>query len=46
MLAHVDDPRAELAREDVQRLQVLMSQAQRLARRERFFCRSVRARHR
>ena len=35
VLAHVDDPRAKLVREDVQRLQVLVSRAQRLARRER-----------
>ncbi len=38
VLADVDDLRAELVREDVQRLQVLVPQAQRLARRERLCC--------
>ena len=43
VLADVDDPRAELVREDVQRLQILVPQAQRLARRERLCCARARA---
>jgi hypothetical protein len=36
VLAQVDDPGAELVREDVQRLQVLVSHAERFARCSRF----------
>ena len=41
VLAHVDDPGAKLAREDVERLHVLVSRAQRLAGRE-WLCTVVR----